>query len=119
MQKQSTAIRRWRARTGTVLAALLLAVGVQAPALARKDTRSWTAEPPILVLLQGARPYAGNSKALDRIIAAAEKRHHPARVRRVEEETVKGRVVYVLRMQNEKTGKVWPIKVDAETEKEL
>jgi hypothetical protein len=69
------------------------------------------------VLLQGARPYAGKSKAVDRIIAAAEKRHHPARVRRVQEATVKGRVVYVLRMQA--GGKVWEIQVDAETEKEL
>jgi hypothetical protein len=115
MQQESTTIRRWRARTGTVLAALLLGVGLQSPALAKKGVRTWTNEPPLLVLLEGARPYAG--KSLDRIIAAAEKRHHPARVRRVEEATQNGRRVYVLRMQ--KDGKIWEIKVDAETEKEL
>lgn len=115
MQKQSTAIRRWRARTGTVLAALLLGAGLQAPALAKKDIRERAGEPPLVVQRDGARTHAG--KTLDRIIEAAEKRHQPARVRRVEESTFKGRRVYVLRMQ--KDGKVWEIKVDAETEKEL
>jgi hypothetical protein len=119
MQQQSTAIRRWCARAGTALAALLLAVGLQSPALAGKNARSWSAEPPVLVLLQGARPYAANSKVLDRIIAAAEKRHHPARVRRVQEATFNGRVVYVLRMQRQSDGRIWEIKVDAETGKEL
>jgi hypothetical protein len=115
MQKQSTAIRRWRARTGTVLAALLLGIGLQAPALAKKDVRGRTGEPPLVVQIDGARTHADN--AVHRIIAAAEKRHHPARVRRVDESTFKGRRIYVLRMQ--KDGKVWEIKVDAETEKEL
>jgi uncharacterized membrane protein YkoI len=54
--------------------------------------------------------------SLDRIVAAVEKQHQ-ARVRRVEETTVKGRKVYALRLQ--KDGKVWEIKVDAETGKEL
>jgi hypothetical protein len=119
MQQQSTVIRRWRARACTALATLLLTAGLQAPAFAGKNNRSWAAEPPVLVLVQGARPHAGNSKVLDRIIAAAEKRHHPARVRRVQETTVKGRVVYVLRMQRQTDGRVWEIKVDADTEKEL
>jgi hypothetical protein len=114
MQQESTSIRRWRARAATVLAVLLLSAAVHSPALARKGTRHG-AEPPLLVLLQTAQPYAG--KALDRIVAAAEKRYYPARVRRVEEITVNGRRVYVLRLQ--KDGKIWEIKVDAETEREL
>jgi uncharacterized membrane protein YkoI len=115
MQQESTAIRRWRARAGMALAALLVGAGLQAPALAKKVTRNNAGEAPLLVLRDGARTYAG--KSIDRIIEAAEKRHHPARVRRVDETTIKGRRVYVLRMQ--KDGKVWEIKVDAETEKEL
>jgi hypothetical protein len=115
MQKQSTAIGRWRARAGTVLAALLLGIGLQAPALAKKDVRGRTGEPPLVVQLDGARTHAGT--VLDRIIEAAEKRHRPARVRKWHEATINGRRVYVLRMQ--KDGKVWEIKVDAETGKEL
>jgi uncharacterized membrane protein YkoI len=115
MQQESTGISRWRARVGTTLAALLVGWGMQSPALAKKDIRDKAGEPPLLVQRDGARTHAG--KSLDRIIEAAEKRHRPARVRRVEESTVKGRLVYVLRMQ--KDGKVWEIKVDAETEKEL
>ena len=115
MQQESAWIGRWRARTGTVLAALLLSASVHTPALARKDTRHKGMEPPLLVLLQSAQPHA--AKSLDRIVAAAEKRHFPARVRRVEEATHNGRRVYVLRMQ--KDGKIWEIKVDAESEKEL
>jgi uncharacterized membrane protein YkoI len=115
MQQESTAIRRWRARTGTVLAVLLAGMGLHASALAEKNARTRATEPPLYVERDGARPLAG--KSLDRIIAAAEKRHHPARVRRVEEVTLNGRRVYVLRLQ--KDGKIWEIKVDAESEREL
>jgi uncharacterized membrane protein YkoI len=54
--------------------------------------------------------------SLDNIVAAAEKRHQ-ARVRKAEPTTLNGRRVYVLRLQ--KDGKVWEIKVDAESGKEL
>jgi uncharacterized membrane protein YkoI len=54
--------------------------------------------------------------SLDRIVAAVEKQHQ-ARVRKAEPATHNGRRIYVLRLQ--KDGKVWEIKVDAETGKEL
>jgi uncharacterized membrane protein YkoI len=114
MQQESTAIRRWRTRAGTVLAALLVGVGLHAPAFAKKDTRNKAGERPPQVQPELVRPHAGTS--LDKIIEAAEKRHG-ARVKRSEEITEKGRRIYVLRLQ--KDGKVWQIKVDAETGKEL
>ena len=98
-----------------VLAALLLGAGLQSPALARKDTRTRAEQAPLYVERDGARAHA--DKSLDRIIAAVEKRHRPARVRRVDEAILNGRRVYVLRMEKER--KIWEIKVDVETEKEL
>jgi uncharacterized membrane protein YkoI len=115
MQQESTAFCRWRARVGTALAVLILGLAVQAPALAKKAPRTSSGEAPLYVEQDGARAHA--DKTIDRIITEAEKRHHPARVRRVEEATYKGRRVYVLRLQ--KDGKIWEIRVDAETEKEL
>jgi uncharacterized membrane protein YkoI len=115
MQQESTTIRRWRARAGTVLAVLLVGAGLQAPAHAKKDTRNKSGEASVQEQPAAARPSA--AKTIDRIIVEAESRHKPARVRKWHETTIKGRPVYVLRM--EKDGKIWEIKVDAESGKEL
>lgn len=104
-----------RARVGTALAVLLVGVGLQAPALAKKDPRDKPAEPPTKVQGEAVRPRAALS--LDKIITAAEKRHD-ASVVKVEEATVKGRKAYVLRLRF-KDGRVVHIRVDAETGKEL
>jgi uncharacterized membrane protein YkoI len=115
MKQVSAVIVGWRARTGTVLAALLLAAGLPSTALAKKSPHQRADQVPRYEERDAARPHAG--KCSDRVIAAAEKRHHPARVRKCEESTIGGRLVYVLRMQ--KDGKVWNITVDAQTEREL
>ena len=61
--------------------------------------------------------HAGKAISVDRIVAAAEQRHR-AQVVKVEETSVKGRRVYVLRLMS-KEGRVWNIRVDAETGGEL
>jgi uncharacterized membrane protein YkoI len=115
MQQESTAIRRRRARAGTVLAALLVGLGLQAPAFAKKDTRNNSGEVPRQEQRETASPRAGTS--LDKIIVAVEKRYPGARVRKADPATIDGRRIYVLRLQKDE--KVWNIKVDAETGKEL
>jgi uncharacterized membrane protein YkoI len=92
--------RSWRARTGTVLPVLLIALGLLVPV--------------------GAKSHANAAQAAssqDRIIAIAEKRYH-ASVVRIEESTLNGKRIYVLRLLS-KEGKVWTVRVDAETGGEL
>jgi len=111
----ASTMHRWRARAGSALAVLLVAIGTQSPAFARKDTRNESNEPPPQVQRELARPHAGVS--LDKIITATEKRYG-ASVVKVEDTVLQGRRAYVLRLHF-KDGRIVHIKVDAETGREL
>lgn len=99
---------------------LALAIGFHGEALAKHKKKSAQssestqaehqqhAEPP--------RQQGGISR--DRAIADAEKRHR-AQVLRAEDSVVDGRRVYVLRLMSKTEGRVWTVRVDAESGKEL
>jgi hypothetical protein len=118
MQQGTTAMRRkWRIRAGIGLPVLCIALGLHGAAMARPNFRLEAAnDVPKQGLVQPPRLLAGLSQ--DRIIAIAEKRHAGAKVVRVEEGTHKGRSIYVLRLLS-KEGRVWTVRVDAETGREL
>jgi uncharacterized membrane protein YkoI len=116
MQQESTAMRRMRqAWAGIGLPALLIAMAWQAPAIAGRQFDKSREAPRQERLREPPRVLAGLSE--DRIISIAEKRHG-AKVVRKEVSTQNGRRVYVLRMLS-KEGRVWTVKVDAETGGEL
>jgi uncharacterized membrane protein YkoI len=110
-----SSMHRWRVRVAKALAALLMGLCLQTPALAKKDTRKKSSEPAPLVQREVARPLADVS--LDKIIAAVQKRYGATVVKR-EETIVQGRRAYILRLKF-KDGRIEHIKVDAETGREL
>lgn len=99
-----------------VLPVLLLAMGLQAPAVAK--SRLHVGKAAIVLPASSSEPahvLAGLSP--DQIIAIVEKRHH-AKVVKIDKDELRGRRVYVLRLQS-KERRIWTVKVDAETGGEL
>jgi uncharacterized membrane protein YkoI len=116
MQQESTAMRRWRARAGIGLPALLVALVLQAPAMAAdKGEHRQMAEAPPPAMREPPRPQAVLSEA--RIIAIAEKRYN-AKVMSVKETTINDRRVYLVRLMS-KGKDILNRKLDAETGAEL
>lgn len=133
MQPPVRARGRWRHWTGRVLPVLGAALLTMAPAHAKdkrkrhQDTESPAqAEPPArsepppgdAPPRDSLRepPHATSGVSLDRVIEQVEKRHH-ARVVRYEKSASDGRLLYVLRLLSDE-GRVWTVKVDAETGQE-
>jgi len=58
-------------------------------------------------------------KPTDRIVRDIERKYKAKVVKDPEERVVKGRRVLVLRLYDDKKGRVWEVQVDAETGKEL
>ena len=102
--------RRWVAGLLAMLGAATLVLPVSQAGEAKRD------RPPERDGHEPALP-AGNA-SVDRIIEQVERRHE-ARVVRVDRSEVDGRPIYVLRLLSNKEGRVWVIRVDAETGKTL
>jgi uncharacterized membrane protein YkoI len=115
MAQHSNARTKWRTRAGRVVPALLIALALDAQAMARPDPDSDRNRVPRQEMRQPSRALAGQSQ--DRVIAIAEKRHG-AKVIKVEEGSHKGRPIYVLRLLS-KEGKVSTVRVDAENGRDL
>jgi hypothetical protein len=71
--------------------------------------------------VQGVReaPRATAGRSADRIVRDVEKKYKAKVIKDPEERQVDGRRVLVLRLYDEKKGRVWEVRVDAETGKEL
>jgi hypothetical protein len=71
--------------------------------------------------VQGIReaPRAAAEKSTDRIVRDVEKKHKAKVIKDPEVRQIDGRRVLVLRLYDEKKGRVWEVRVDAETGKEL
>jgi uncharacterized membrane protein YkoI len=124
MQPPVRARGRRRHWTGRILSLLGVALLVMSPAYA-KDRKGkhhdpatpaqieppGRGTPPREDLREPPREIQGIS--LDRVIEQVEKRHH-ARVVRYEKADADGRTLYVLRLLSDE-GRVWTVKVDAET----
>jgi hypothetical protein len=64
-------------------------------------------------------PRAMAQKSTDRIVRDIERKHKAKVVKDPEEREIDGRRVLVLRLLDDKKGKIWEVRVDAETGKEL
>ena len=67
--------------------------------------------PLLILLLSGAAPVHA-AVSIDEAVKLVEQRYH-ARVVKVETEKGNGHTVYVLRVLNDTSGKVWTVRVDA------
>jgi hypothetical protein len=116
--------RRGTGRTLPVLAfALLSAAGSAAGAAGAFDKREPapvfdSTAAPAQGVREGVRMAAG-SKSADRIVQDIERKYKAKVVKDPETREVNGRKVLVLRLYDDKKGRVWEVRVDAETGKEL
>ena len=123
MKRGDTTTGRIRHRLGAGLLVMLgfaALVPLASPAgEAKRDhppERDRQEEPPGREDREAVRP--GGNASVDRIIEQVERRYE-ARVVRVDRSEVDGRPIYVLRLLSNKEGRVWVIRVDAETGKTL
>jgi uncharacterized membrane protein YkoI len=93
------------------MSALIAAVLLHAAIPAHAGHKSRHAAEPALGLREPPRSMSGIS--LDQAIEIAERQYN-ARVVKANEQNVNGRRVYVLRLLSEQ-GRVWTVRVDAET----
>lgn len=98
-----------------VLAAVLLAPAAATPSQAATPVFD-PDEAPVQSVREPPRPLA--DKAVDRIVRDVEKKNPRAKVVRQEVKEEKGRKVLVLRMLSDE-GKVWNVRVDVASGKEL
>jgi hypothetical protein len=120
MGQAATATRARRLRSGSLLACALLLIGTGAAQVYGAE-RGRNAEPPVQGIRENPREpahFAPAGVSLDQVISQVEKRHK-ARVVRVEQVHVNGRLVYKLRMLSEKESRVWVVSVDAESGAEI
>jgi hypothetical protein len=108
MRRKSTATRS--ARAGRVLPALGIA-SVLASA-------GWALEAPAPAQGIVEPPRSTADRTVDKIIQRVEKKHS-AKVITHDEREDKGRKVLVLKLYDEKKGRVWEVRVDVESGKEL
>jgi uncharacterized membrane protein YkoI len=66
----------------------------------------------LLILLLGGLGTAQAAVSMDQAVRLVEQRYH-ARVVKAETEKDNGHTVYVLRLLNDTSGKVWTVRVDA------
>jgi hypothetical protein len=96
--------------------ALLLAPALQAADARGGFRATGQAGPPVNRAVEPPRALA--DKSVDRIVKDIEKKHS-AKVVSKDEREERGRKVLVLRLLSDEGGRVWNIKVDAETGKEI
>lgn len=117
MKQAEASIRNWHKGAGRillpVLAFALLAVQDAGARDNRREGRRGS--PPMLGIREPPRTMA--AVPIDRIIRDIEKRYK-AQVVRVDQSESNGRRIYVLRLLSE-DGRVWTVKVDAETGREV
>lgn len=105
-------------RTLPALGAMLLALpaSAQAPGGVPPVFRPGAA-PPVQAIREPARPLAGDTT--DRIVRDVEARHGAKLMKNPKEREIKGRKVLVLTLLDDKKGRVFEVRVDVETGKEL
>jgi uncharacterized membrane protein YkoI len=116
---KQAATSTWRHWTGRLLPVLGVGLLLLQPGLAiSKDKKKNRLVDPVPV--QGMRepPRAMAAVSVDRIIADVERRYN-ARVVDHKQSESNGRRVHVLKLYSEKNGKVWTVRVDAETGREM
>jgi uncharacterized membrane protein YkoI len=116
---KQAATSRWRQRAGRILPVLGVGLLLLQPALGlAKDKKKLRLVDPVPV--QGMRepPRVMAAVSVDRIISDVERRYK-ARVVDHKESEFNGRRVHVLKLYSEKNGKVWTVRVDAETGREM
>jgi uncharacterized membrane protein YkoI len=116
MEQASTAMqRKWRARVGMTVPALLIAMGLQPMAMAKPSAGNAAHPLQHEIPEPSARPLADLSE--DRIIAIAEKRYG-AKVMKIDKGMHNGKRVYLVKLMD-KDLRVRTVKLDAETGGEL
>ncbi|MET0282204.1 MAG: PepSY domain-containing protein [Steroidobacteraceae bacterium] len=122
MGQAATATRARRFWSGSLLPAwVLMLVALSAQVHGAERIGRDTDPPPAQGIREGVREparFAPVGVSLDHVISQVEKRHK-ARVVRVEQVHVNGRLVYKLRMLSEKESRVWVVSVDAESGAEI
>jgi uncharacterized membrane protein YkoI len=122
MVEGATATRR-RRQAGSMLPALVIGWSVALlPVQSAQAGEGWRAfrpeGPPVLGVREPPRLAATAGVSVDRVIAEVERRYK-ARVVDHKEVEVNGRRVIVLRLYSEKDGRVWTVRIDAETGREV
>jgi hypothetical protein len=107
----------WAGRILPALAVMLLALpaSAQAPGGGPPVFRAGAA--PVQGIREPARPLAGD--VTDRIVRDVEARHGAKLMKNPKEREIKGRKVLVLTLLDDKKGRVFEVRVDVETGKEL
>jgi hypothetical protein len=115
MDQGAIATRRiWRGAAGSLLLVLCAGLLLHAPAQAFGGKHGkHRLDAPETGLREPPRLAAGGAASADRIIEQIERRYR-ARVVRFEETQMNGRRVYVLRLLSDE-GRVWTVRVDADT----
>jgi len=116
---KQAATSTWRHWAGRILPVLGVGLLLLQPATGfAKDKKKFRLADPVPV--QGMRepPRAMAAVSVDRIISDIERRYN-ARVVDHKESQSNGRRVHVLKLYSEKNGKVWTVRVDAETGREM
>jgi hypothetical protein len=107
-------------RTLPALAAMLLALpaaAAQAPDGVSPVFQPQASPPPVQGIREPVRPNAGDTT--DRIVRQIEAKYDAKLMKNPKEREIKGRKVLVLTLLDDKKGRVFEVRVDVETGKEL
>jgi uncharacterized membrane protein YkoI len=117
--------RGWRHWTGRILPVLAVALLALGPVHAKESDKKKQKEAALPTQILPKNPPQAETReparstkrvSIDRVIEQVEKRHK-ARVVRAEQKEKDGRAIYELKLLSD-DGRVWTVKVDAETGKE-
>lgn len=96
---------------------LALPAAAQAPGEVAPIFKPGAALPPVQSIREPTRPMAGNTT--DRIVRQIEAKYDAKLMKNPKEREIKGRKVLVLTLLDDKKGRVFEVRVDVETGKEL